>query len=100
VHQTFEDFVTLRKFSDDTNRISLEQYLKIEYLNLIPEIVCEVLCYLSGYVHHRNDQISHAVYSRKLVTQINGGSLATDEMKENYEKDGWRYTPRGLDEQV
>ena len=34
------------------------------------------------------------------MTQINGGSLATDEMKENYEKDGWRYTPRGLDAQV
>ena len=100
VFAQWQDYVTAKNFSDTHNHITLEQYLHIEFVNFIPEIVCEILAYLSNYIHHRSEDIPYQIYERMLICQITGESLATEEMKKNYLVDGWRYTPRGLDKQV
>ena len=46
-------------------------------MNHVPEIVCDVLYYLSGYVHHRTDEIPKDVYTKMLKAQIENVSTAS-----------------------
>ena len=39
-------------------------------MNQVPEIVCDVLFYLSGYVHHRTEDISLEAYKQMLMCQV------------------------------
>ena len=38
----------------------------IEWMNVVPEIVCDVLGYLANYVHFRTDRLSKEAYEEML----------------------------------
>ena len=69
-------------------------------MNQVPEIVCDVLYYLSGYVHHRTEEIPKDVYTKMLQAQIDNVSTASQEQIDNYYNDGWMYDAKGIDRNV
>ena len=66
----------------------------------MPEIVCDLLFYLSGYVHHRTDEIPKDVYKKMLIAQIDNVSVASQEQIDNFNNDGWKYDAVGIDRNV
>jgi len=42
--------------------ISEKQYMTLDFMNEVPEIVCDILYHLSGYVHYRTDRFSEEAY--------------------------------------
>ena len=69
-------------------------------MNHVPEIVCDVLYYLSGYIHHRTEDISKDVYTKMLKAQIANKSVASQEQIDNYNNDGWMYDAKGIDKNL
>lgn len=67
VHKTFKQYTVDKHFSKGAELISFEEYVSIPWLNDIPEIVCDVLCYLTNYFHHRSDIISKEAYKNMLM---------------------------------
>ena len=49
--------------------ISEKQYMQLEFMNEVPEIVCDILYHLSGYVHHRTNKFSYEAYEEMLRCQ-------------------------------
>ena len=59
----FSNFVSDNYFKNPDEYISEEQYTQLIFMNQIPEVVCDVLCYLAKYYHYRSAEISLEVYS-------------------------------------
>ena len=66
-------------------------------MNQVPEIVCDLLFYLSGYIHHRTDEIPKDVYTKMLKAQILNVPVATQEQIDNYNSEGWKHDAVGID---
>jgi len=50
--------------------LDFEEYAKIEFLNDVPEIVCDILCYLARYFHYRTSQMTERIYQKALISQV------------------------------
>ena len=48
-------------------------------MNESPEIVNDILYYLSGYVHHRTNLVSYEDYKKILKGQVQNESIQTQE---------------------
>ena len=75
--RVFDEYVCEKNYQKKEYFISENQYLQLEFMNQVPEIICDLLYYLSGYVHYRTDLISKDVYQKMLIAQINNTSVAT-----------------------
>ena len=49
--KAFQSFVCESQLRKKEYYISKKQYLEIPFMNEVPEMVCDVLFYLSGYIH-------------------------------------------------
>lgn len=49
--------------------ISKNAYLKMDFMNEVPEIVCDILYHLARYVHYRTDRFSEKAYKEMLQCQ-------------------------------
>ena len=47
-----------------------EDYVKIKWMNVVPEIVCDILGYMASYTHYRTDHISKDAYDTMLKGQV------------------------------
>ena len=56
-----------------------KQYMDLDFMNESPEIVNDVLYYLSGYVHHRTNLVSYEDYKKILKGQVQNESIETQE---------------------
>ena len=99
-YKVFLNYICDKKYTTKEYFISQNQYLDMEFMNQVPEIVCDILYYLSGYIHHRTDQIPKDVYTKMLKAQIENVSTATQEHIDNYNNDGWMYDAKGIDRNV
>ena len=80
--------------------ISEAQYVDLDFMNMAPEIVCEVLYYLCGYVHHRTSSISIDTYKDIMMAQIDERDVATKAQLDHYEREGWMQDPEGIDKNI
>ena len=65
-------------------------------MNEAPEIVCDVLYYLTGFVHYRTDQFSREVYEKFLRQQNLRQGEISQEQEARYNEDGWRHDELGI----
>ena len=61
-HVIFSKYVSENYFNKSEVCITEEQYMKLNFMNQIPEIVCEIICYLSKYYHYRTRFVSQKAY--------------------------------------
>ena len=54
----FEDYVRMKHYNKREFYITRKQYCNIDFLNEVPEVLCDLLFYLTGYMHHKTDLIS------------------------------------------
>ena len=69
--KTAVNYVQYKHYNKREFYVSRQQYCDIEFMNKIPEIVCDILFYLSGYVHYRTDSMSEEAYRNILMGQYN-----------------------------
>ena len=50
--------------------LSRRQYCSIEFMNEAPEIVCDLLYYMAGFVHYRTNFMSQESYAQMLHCQV------------------------------
>lgn len=60
-------------------------------MNQIPEIVCDVLYYLSGYVHYRTDRFSEKTYKKMLHCQNQHIKPMSSQQSTIYDEEGWKH---------
>ena len=65
-------------------------------MNVVPEIVCDILCYLVNYVHHRSNMISKDAYEAMLAGQIQKLPVRTEKQLESIDRGGWMYSTDGI----
>jgi hypothetical protein len=70
VETTFKNYVSTKKFGASDKFLNINDYIKLDFMNDVPEIVCDILCYLSRHVHHRSNHIEKKVYEHLLFSQI------------------------------
>jgi len=59
-------------------------------MNQVPEIVCDVLFYLAGYVHYRTEDISLEAYKQLLMCQVQNHSAFSKKQSDVYNSEGWK----------
>ena len=58
--------------------MNLEEYLKLNWMNVVPEIICDILGYLANYIHFRTDVVSREAYESLLQGQIRTMPVMTE----------------------
>ena len=66
-------------------------------MNEAPEIVCDVLFYLSAYVHHRTNHMPYETYKNVLFSQVQNTDIRTKEQIQCYKDFGWQSDHLGID---
>lgn len=80
--------------------LSKASFCDLDFQNEVPEVVCDLLFYLSGYVHHRSDIFTEDAYRQLLVKQMDDISIASEIQKAKYQQLGWQYDQKGIDENI
>lgn len=57
VIETFKKYVSEKKFGEPDKSLTFKDYYKLEFINDVPEIVCDILFYLARYYHYRTNII-------------------------------------------
>lgn len=99
-YKLFLEYCVEKKFDRREYFISKHQYMDLDFINESPEIVNDVLFFLSGYVHHRTNLVSYETYKTILQGQVSNSSIQTKEQISNYQEDGWKYDGKGILAQV
>lgn len=89
-----------KKFDSAPYFLSQAEYLKISWLNVIPEILCDILFYMCGYVHYRADKLTKDVYTHMLTGQILHIPVSSHEQLTNMENGGWMHSTNGIQMQI
>ena len=63
---TFKKYVSEKRFGDSDKHLTFKDYYKLNFVNDVPEIVSEVLCYLTGYYYFRTGFIRRATYVKMM----------------------------------
>jgi hypothetical protein len=66
VINTFKKYVSEKKFNEDDKALVFKDYYKLNFPNDVPEIVCDIICYLSHYYHYRTGYVKKKVYEHLL----------------------------------
>jgi hypothetical protein len=66
VRSTFKRFVSEKRFSKPDRHINFKDYYKLNFPNDVPEIVCDIFCYLARQYHHRTGYLTREKYERLL----------------------------------
>ena len=66
IYKAFQGYVSDSRLAKPEYYITESQYLSLDFMNEIPEIVCDILYYLSGFVHYRTNRFSQEVYEKFL----------------------------------
>jgi len=93
---TFKNFISKKNFGEPDKHLTFKDYYKLNFINDVPEIVCDILCYLSKYYHYRTNAMERALYERLMDAQQADIVLETDQQRENKNRFAWRYTIEGL----
>ena len=96
----FSKYISENYFNKPDVYISEEQYLQLDFMNQIPEVVCDILCYLAKYHHYRTKLISYETYEVLMDAQMQSKSVATLQQKRSIEEEGWKYSERGIEHEV
>ena len=88
--KAFYYYVADKTYTEPQYYITQKQYCKLDFMNQAPEIVCEVIYYLSGFLHHRTDQVSYDAYKEVMRCQVNNISVASKQQVDNYNSEGWK----------
>lgn len=62
--------MTEKNFTVESHHLSKNDYLKINWMNVVPELVCDILNYMCNYIHLRSNKISKDAYEAMLQGQI------------------------------
>lgn len=66
----------------------------------MPEIVADVIFALSGYAHHRSNNLTTEQYKQMLIGQNTNTSIASKKQVDNYQEEGWKYDDKGIAENL
>lgn len=69
MYKAFQAYVGESKMPESEYKIDEKQYAALDFMNEVPEIVCDVLFHLTGFVHYRTTRFSSEVYERFLLLQ-------------------------------
>ena len=67
VPRTFKQYTVEKNFQSDYSHITQNEYNKIPWINVVPEIVCDILCYMANYFHYRTDTFGRDAYEKMLT---------------------------------
>ena len=70
--------------------LSEKHFLAIDFMNEAPEVICDLLFYMSGFIHYRTDQIDQEVYEQMLRCQVSNIEPKSKEQMKNIQKGGWK----------
>ena len=96
--KTFKQYLVDKEFSAGDCHITKEEYCAMPWMNVVPEIVCDILCYLCNYFHYRTDAFTRDAYVSLLTGQTLGVPVASQDQIDKYEEEGWMYSSRGIQE--
>ena len=96
--KTFKQYLVDKEFSAGACHITKEEYCAMPWMNVVPEIVCDILCYLCNYFHYRTDAFTRDAYVSMLTGQTLGVPVASQAQIDKYEEEGWMYSSRGIQE--
>ena len=100
VHATFKRFVSEKRFSAPDRHLTFKDYYKLNFPNDVPEIVCDIFCYLANQYHYRTGYLTRDTYERLLNAQLENRLLETEDQKQRKKRFAWRCTFEGLDSQI
>eukprot|EP00353_Schmidingerella_taraikaensis_P016599 CAMPEP_0185613668 /NCGR_PEP_ID=MMETSP0436-20130131/28118_1 /TAXON_ID=626734 ORGANISM="Favella taraikaensis, Strain Fe Narragansett Bay" /NCGR_SAMPLE_ID=MMETSP0436 /ASSEMBLY_ACC=CAM_ASM_000390 /LENGTH=98 /DNA_ID=CAMNT_0028247853 /DNA_START=610 /DNA_END=906 /DNA_ORIENTATION=+ len=80
--------------------LSAKQYCELEFMNEVPELVCDLLFYMSGYVHFRTNRFSQEGYEQILRCQLQNINVMSKEQMTNYNNDGWKHDEKGVEDRM
>ena len=64
-----KQYMVEKKFEKDNMFLLRSDYAKIKWLNVVPELICDVLCYMCNYFHYRTNKLSREAYENMLSGQ-------------------------------
>ena len=96
VKNLFSEFVFDKNFARASHHITETEYQKIEWMNVVPEIVCDILGYMSDYVHYRTHKMNRDLYENMLHFQVRQIEIMTEQQRGNFEREGWMHSTNGL----
>ena len=66
VKKLFSEYVFDKNFAKSSHHLTKEEYMRIEWLNVVPEIICDILGYMANYVHYRTSKLTREAYESSL----------------------------------
>ena len=100
VQKTFKEYFVEKTFDRPETRITREEYNELKWLNTVPEIVCDILCYLVNYFHYRTDKISRDAYVSMLTGQIMNMPILSKDQIVNIDQGGWMNSTDGIKHRI
>mmetsp|Transcript_20742 Transcript_20742/g.24346 ORF Transcript_20742/g.24346 Transcript_20742/m.24346 type:complete len:109 (-) Transcript_20742:503-829(-) len=79
VKHYFSEYMFEKNYAKASHHLTKEDYVKIPWMNVVPEIVCDVLGYLCNYVHYRTDKLSKYAYEDMLQGQVRQMKVMTEQ---------------------
>lgn len=73
MRKTFRSYIVDKGFNK-TLFITRKKYQGLDWQNAVPELVCDILCYMVNYFHYRTDKFSRKVYNTLLTAQVKNKS--------------------------
>ena len=64
----FSKYTSENYFTKPDVCISEEQYIRLDFMNQVPEVVCDILCYMARYYHYRTTLVSFEAYTVLMDT--------------------------------
>lgn len=69
-------------------------------MNQVPELICDILYYMSGFIHYRTDQMSAEAYKHLLTSQVSNTQVNSNQQNFIYETEGWKHDQRGIEKRL
>ena len=88
--------MTEKAFDQREYFLGREEFLAIDFMNEVPEIVSHVIFNLSGYAHHRTNNLTMEQYRKLLMGQRDDQTIETETQVQIYEHDGWKHDDKGI----
>ena len=63
-------YVHDKNFAFESDHLTEADYMKIQWMNVVPEIICDILAYIASYIHHRTDSLGKEAYTSMLTGQV------------------------------
>lgn len=70
LNKKFTEYIFDKNFAKGSQHLTQADYMQIQWMNVVPEIICDILGYLAGYVHFRTNFMSREAYESMLNGQV------------------------------